>query len=83
MPTLIAIRDVVTIPGLRALRRCMLRTTRRVIADGIGIHIETYLARHWVAWAEVERIERYHRECNDFEFKAPLFGTRSALRSPA
>jgi fructose-1,6-bisphosphatase I/sedoheptulose-1,7-bisphosphatase len=35
------------------------------------------------ARAEVERIERYHRECNDFEFKAPLFGTRSVLRSPA
>lgn len=32
---------------------------------------------------EVERIERYHRECNDFEFKAPLFGSRSVLRSPA
>ncbi|HEY0939606.1 MAG TPA: class 1 fructose-bisphosphatase [Steroidobacter sp.] len=35
------------------------------------------------AKAEVERIERYHRECNDFEFKAPLFGSRSVLRSPA
>ncbi|MGH8309710.1 MAG: class 1 fructose-bisphosphatase, partial [Steroidobacteraceae bacterium] len=29
------------------------------------------------ARAEVERIERYHRECNDFEFEAPLFGSRS------
>lgn len=35
------------------------------------------------ARAEVERIERYHREHNDFEFKAPLFGSRSVLRSPA
>jgi fructose-1,6-bisphosphatase I/sedoheptulose-1,7-bisphosphatase len=35
------------------------------------------------ARAEVERIERYHREHNDFEFKAPLFGTRSIFRSPA
>lgn len=35
------------------------------------------------AKAEVERIERYHGECNDFEFKAPLFGSRSVLRSPA
>jgi len=35
------------------------------------------------ASAEVERIERYHREYNDFEFKAPLFGTRNVLRSPA
>jgi fructose-1,6-bisphosphatase len=35
------------------------------------------------ARAEVERIERYHREYNDFEFKAPLFGTRTVFRSPA
>jgi fructose-1,6-bisphosphatase len=35
------------------------------------------------ARAEVERIERYHREHNDFEFDAPLFGTRSALRTQA
>jgi fructose-1,6-bisphosphatase I/sedoheptulose-1,7-bisphosphatase len=35
------------------------------------------------AKAEVERIERYHREYNDFEFKAPLFGTRNVFRSPA
>lgn len=26
--------------------------------------------------AEVERIERYHRDHNDFEFQAPLFGSR-------
>jgi fructose-1,6-bisphosphatase I / sedoheptulose-1,7-bisphosphatase len=25
---------------------------------------------------EVERIERYHRDHNEFEFDAPLFGTR-------
>jgi fructose-1,6-bisphosphatase len=28
------------------------------------------------ARTEVERIERYHRDHNDFEFEAPLFGTR-------
>ncbi len=28
------------------------------------------------ARAEVERIERYHRDHNEFEFDAPLFGTR-------
>jgi len=33
--------------------------------------------------AEVERIERYHREHNDFEFEAPLFGSRNLFRSPA
>lgn len=35
------------------------------------------------ARAEVERIERYHREYNDFEYEAPLFGTRNVFRSPA
>jgi fructose-1,6-bisphosphatase I/sedoheptulose-1,7-bisphosphatase len=35
------------------------------------------------ARAEVERIERYYREYNDFEFDAPLFGTRTLFRSPA
>ena len=35
------------------------------------------------ARAEVERIERYHNEYNDFEFDAPLFGTRTLFRSPA
>jgi fructose-1,6-bisphosphatase I / sedoheptulose-1,7-bisphosphatase len=33
------------------------------------------------ARAEVERIERYHQEYNDFEFEAPLFGTRSIFRT--
>jgi fructose-1,6-bisphosphatase I/sedoheptulose-1,7-bisphosphatase len=28
------------------------------------------------ARAEVERIERYHRDHNDFQFEAPLFGPR-------
>jgi fructose-1,6-bisphosphatase I/sedoheptulose-1,7-bisphosphatase len=32
---------------------------------------------------EVERIERYHRECDDFEYDAPLFGYRNALRGLA
>ena len=32
---------------------------------------------------EVDRIERYHRDHNDFEFEAPLFGSRNVLRSPA
>ena len=35
------------------------------------------------ARAEVERIERYHREHNDFEYQAPLFGTRNVLRNHA
>ena len=32
------------------------------------------------AAAEVERIEHYHREYNDFEFEAPLFGGRSLFQ---
>jgi fructose-1,6-bisphosphatase len=32
---------------------------------------------------EVERIERYHRDHNDFEYDAPLFGTRGLFKSPA
>ncbi len=35
-------------------------------------------ARH-----EVERIERYHRDHNEFEFNAPLFGTRGLFTTPA
>jgi len=35
-------------------------------------------ARH-----EVERIERYHRDHNEFEFDAPLFGTRGLFKTPA
>jgi fructose-1,6-bisphosphatase I/sedoheptulose-1,7-bisphosphatase len=32
---------------------------------------------------EVERIERYHRDHNEFEYDAPLFGTRGLFKSPA
>ncbi|MBV9914122.1 MAG: class 1 fructose-bisphosphatase [Sinobacteraceae bacterium] len=32
---------------------------------------------------EVERIERYHRDHNDFEFEAPLFGARGLFTSQA
>jgi fructose-1,6-bisphosphatase I/sedoheptulose-1,7-bisphosphatase len=32
---------------------------------------------------EVERIERYHRDHNDFEYDAPLFGTRGLFTSQA
>jgi fructose-1,6-bisphosphatase I/sedoheptulose-1,7-bisphosphatase len=34
------------------------------------------------ARAEVERIERYHRDHNDFEFDAPLFGRRGLFTTP-
>jgi fructose-1,6-bisphosphatase I/sedoheptulose-1,7-bisphosphatase len=32
---------------------------------------------------EVERIERYHRDHNDFEYDAPLFGSRGLFKTPA
>jgi fructose-1,6-bisphosphatase I/sedoheptulose-1,7-bisphosphatase len=32
---------------------------------------------------EVERIERYHRDHNDFEYDAPLFGTRGLFTTQA
>ncbi len=32
---------------------------------------------------EVERIERYHRDHNEFEIEAPLFGERDLFRKPA
>jgi fructose-1,6-bisphosphatase I / sedoheptulose-1,7-bisphosphatase len=32
---------------------------------------------------EVERIERYHRDHNEFEIDAPLFGTRGLFKTPA
>jgi fructose-1,6-bisphosphatase I / sedoheptulose-1,7-bisphosphatase len=35
------------------------------------------------ARSEVERIERYHRDHNDFEFEAPLFGTRGLFTTHA
>lgn len=46
-----------------------------------GLHERTALV--FGARDEVERIERYHDEYNDFEFDAPLFGTRTLFRSPA
>lgn len=35
------------------------------------------------ARAEVERIERYHRDHNEFEYDAPLFGTRGLFTNHA
>jgi len=32
---------------------------------------------------EVERIERYHRDHNEFEYDAPLFGSRGLFKTPA
>jgi fructose-1,6-bisphosphatase I / sedoheptulose-1,7-bisphosphatase len=56
-------------------REPVLEVTPRSLHERIGL---IFGAR-----AEVERIERYHVENNDFEFDAPLFGTRSLFRRPA
>jgi fructose-1,6-bisphosphatase I/sedoheptulose-1,7-bisphosphatase len=32
---------------------------------------------------EVERIERYHRDHNEFEYDAPLFGSRGLFTTHA
>jgi fructose-1,6-bisphosphatase I/sedoheptulose-1,7-bisphosphatase len=56
-------------------REPVLEVTPRGLHERIGL---VFGAR-----VEVERIEHYHQENNDFEFDAPLFGTRSLFRSPA
>jgi len=32
---------------------------------------------------EVERLEQYHRDYNERDYDAPLFGTRGLFRAPA
>jgi fructose-1,6-bisphosphatase I/sedoheptulose-1,7-bisphosphatase len=46
-------------------------------------HLHQRIGFVFGARAEVERIERYHRDHNEFEYEAPLFGNRSLLRDPA
>jgi fructose-1,6-bisphosphatase I/sedoheptulose-1,7-bisphosphatase len=44
-----------------------------------GVHQRISLV--FGAREEVERIERYHRDHNEFEFDAPLFGTRGLFKT--
>jgi fructose-1,6-bisphosphatase I/sedoheptulose-1,7-bisphosphatase len=46
-----------------------------------GLHQKTGFV--FGARAEVERIERYHRDFNERPYDAPLFGSRGLFRAPA
>jgi len=51
-------------------------TGDRALLDIVPESIHQRIPFVFGARAEVERIERYHRDHNSFEFDAPLFGTR-------
>jgi fructose-1,6-bisphosphatase I/sedoheptulose-1,7-bisphosphatase len=51
-------------------------TGHRPILDVLPESAHQRISFVFGARSEVERIERYHRDHNDFEFEAPLFGTR-------
>lgn len=51
------------------------------ILDVIPTSLHQRISFVFGARAEVERIERYHRDHNAFEFDAPLFGTRGLFTS--
>jgi fructose-1,6-bisphosphatase I / sedoheptulose-1,7-bisphosphatase len=53
----------------------LLEVQPQAVHERIGF---VFGARH-----EVERIERYHRDHNDFEYDAPLFGTRGLFTTRA
>jgi hypothetical protein len=36
----------------------LLRSTRRVVLDPVGVHVETYLSRRLVRWYDIHRVER-------------------------
>jgi fructose-1,6-bisphosphatase len=58
-------------------------TGREPILDVLPESLHQRIGFVFGARAEVERIERYHSEHNDFEFEAPLFGSRDVFRRPA
>lgn len=58
-------------------------TGREPLLDITPIGLHERIGLVFGAKAEVERIERYYRDYNDFEFDAPLFGTRTLFRSHA
>jgi len=51
-------------------------TGQRPVLEIVPESVHQRISFVFGAKAEVERIERYHRDHNDFEFDAPLFGTR-------
>ncbi|PZN33267.1 MAG: class 1 fructose-bisphosphatase [Proteobacteria bacterium] len=58
-------------------------TGRERVLDIVPESLHQRIGFVFGAREEVERIERYHREHNDFEYDAPLFGSRSLFRDPA
>jgi fructose-1,6-bisphosphatase I/sedoheptulose-1,7-bisphosphatase len=56
-------------------------TGHRPILDIVPESVHQRISFVFGTRAEVERIERYHRDHNDFEFDAPLFGTRGLFKT--
>ena len=56
-------------------------TGHRPILDIVPESAHQRISFVFGARTEVERIERYHRDHNDFEFDAPLFGTRGLFKT--
>ncbi|MDB6013093.1 MAG: class 1 fructose-bisphosphatase [Gammaproteobacteria bacterium] len=56
-------------------------TGHRPILDIVPESAHQRISFVFGAREEVERIERYHRDHNDFEFDAPLFGTRGLFKT--
>ena len=56
-------------------------TGHRPILDIVPESAHQRISFVFGARAEVERIERYHRDHNEFEFDAPLFGTRGLFKT--
>ncbi|HEY7088976.1 MAG TPA: DUF3592 domain-containing protein [Tepidisphaeraceae bacterium] len=57
MPGLIGGLSVIGV-GLIARGLFLLRSTRRVVLDSEGVHLETYLSRQSVPWGEIDHLER-------------------------
>jgi fructose-1,6-bisphosphatase I/sedoheptulose-1,7-bisphosphatase len=58
-------------------------TGQAPVLDVVPEHLHQRIAFIFGARAEVERIERYYRDHNEFEIDAPLFGTRGLFKIPS
>jgi fructose-1,6-bisphosphatase I/sedoheptulose-1,7-bisphosphatase len=56
-------------------------TGHRPLLDVVPESVHQRISFVFGARDEVERIERYHRDHNEFEFDAPLFGTRGLFKT--
>ncbi|MFO7276290.1 MAG: class 1 fructose-bisphosphatase [Pseudomonadota bacterium] len=57
-------------------------TGEEPILDVVPTSLHQRIGFVFGARSEVERIERYHRDHNEFEYEAPLFGARDLFRKP-